>query len=74
MQTHLQDLIALGKEAGIDVHTLINRNKLQHIDEFPQALDRYDLRRYEFAEWAFDVHRRRIVPPECGAYESCFSL
>jgi hypothetical protein len=35
MQTHLQDLIALGKEAGIDVHTLINRNKLQHIDEFP---------------------------------------
>jgi hypothetical protein len=41
MQIHLQDL---GKEAGVDVHTLISRNKLQHIDEFPQALDRYNLR------------------------------
>jgi hypothetical protein len=75
---YFQKLIALGKEAGVDVHAWTNRNKMQHSIEFPQAPDRYDLqtgpwweRRHEVADWGFDAYRGKRVPPGCGKCGNC---
>lgn len=73
-----QKLIQVGKEAGIDVHTLTNRTPARHAHDFPTAPDRYDLRsgpwwerRSEAEEWVFDVYKGRKVPPGCGKCGRC---
>lgn len=71
-------LVKVAKEKGIDVYTLTHQpaTRLEHV--FPTAPDKYDLRsgpwwerRDERADWVFDVHEGRMVPPGCGKCGEC---
>jgi hypothetical protein len=73
-----QRLVQVGKEAGIDIHTLTNRMPTQHTHDFPTVPDKYDLRsgpwwecRSEIEDWVFDVYKGRRVPPGCGKCGKC---
>lgn len=83
-KVYFQRLIEVGKQAGIDIHTLTNRAKAVHEHKFPNAPHKYDLqtgpwweRRDEIKDWVFDVYKGRMVPPgcgKCGKCEQCLSL
>lgn len=73
-----QKLIEVGKQAGVDIHTLTNRAPPIHQHTFPSAPDKYDLqtgpcweRRHEIKDWVFDVYKGRRVPPGCGKCGKC---
>ena len=75
---HFQKLIEVGKQAGVDIHTLTNRAPPKHPHSFPTAPDKYDLvsgpwwgRRDEIEDWVFDVYKGRRVPPGCGKCGEC---
>ena len=77
-KVHFQKLIEVGREAGIDIHTLTNRAPAKHTHSFPTAPDKYDLRsgpwwrrRDEIKDWVFDVYQGRRVPPGCGKCGKC---
>ncbi|CAN9285603.1 unnamed protein product [Alternaria alternata] len=67
-----QDLIAAGKEAGVDVYTLSNQDGMQHSIEFTEAPDEYDLHSgihggVRPSGWVFDPYLGRRISPECKA-------
>jgi hypothetical protein len=67
-----QDLIAAGKEVGVDVYTLSNQGGMQHSIEFVEAPDEYDLHSGIHAGvrpngWVFDPYLGRRISPECKA-------
>ncbi len=73
-----QRLVEVGKEAGIDIHTLTNRAPAMRTHNFPTAPDKWDLqtgpwwhRREEIKNWVFDVYKGRMVPPGCGKCGKC---
>jgi hypothetical protein len=75
---HFQKLIEVGKQFGVDIHTLTNRTPPKHAHSFPIAPDKYDLvsgpwwgRRDEIKDWVFDVYKGRRVPAGCGKCGEC---
>lgn len=77
-KVHFQKLIEVGKQFGVDIHTLTNRTPPKHAHSFPTAPDKYDLvsgpwwgRREETKDWVFDVYKGRRVPPGCGKCGEC---
>ncbi|KAF2633469.1 hypothetical protein BU25DRAFT_453230 [Macroventuria anomochaeta] len=78
---YFQRLVEVGREAGIDIHTLTNRVPAKHTHSFPTAPDKYNLRsgswwerKGEIEDWVFNVYKGRRVPPgcrKCGKCETC---
>ncbi|KAF3003000.1 hypothetical protein E8E13_005601 [Curvularia kusanoi] len=75
---HFQKLIEVGKEAGVDIHTLTNRAPPKNPHSLPTAPDKYDLvsgpwwaQRDDIKDWVFDVYKGRRVPPGCGKCGEC---
>ncbi|KAF2025589.1 hypothetical protein EK21DRAFT_76061 [Setomelanomma holmii] len=63
-----QDATAAGKTAGVDIHTLTNREVMQHSIEFVEASDEYDLKSgihsgIRPSDWVFDPYLGRRIPP-----------
>lgn len=67
--------IEVGRQHGVDVHTLTNRNEVMHRIDFPEAPDRYDLvtgpwgKRPE--DWVFSGYSGMRGPPGCGKCGKC---
>ncbi|KAH6642612.1 hypothetical protein C7974DRAFT_105267 [Boeremia exigua] len=83
-KVYFQKLVEVGREAGIDIHTLTNRVPAMHEHSFPTAPDKWDLqsgpwweRRGEMKDWVFDVYKGMRIPPgcgKCGKCEQCLSM
>ncbi|CAO2651287.1 Nn.00g095840.m01.CDS01 [Neocucurbitaria sp. VM-36] len=63
-----QDATAAGMTAGVDVHTLTNREVMRHSIEFVEAPDEYDLKSgihsgVRPSDWVFDSYLGRRIPP-----------
>ncbi|KAF2128877.1 hypothetical protein P153DRAFT_431730 [Dothidotthia symphoricarpi CBS 119687] len=70
--------IEVGKDHGVDVHTLTNRNEMRHKTRFPEApADKYSLISGPHkgvrpdVDWRFDPYIGRRVPLGCGKCGEC---
>ncbi|KAL6413937.1 hypothetical protein AUP68_03469 [Ilyonectria robusta] len=75
-----QRAVAVGIDAGVDVYTITNRNKMRHVLRFPEPLDEFDLvtglyggKRPDDGTWAFNAHtgRRESGCGNCGKCKAC---
>ena len=74
-----QDAITAGRERGVDIYTLTNRDHLAHKINFPEAPDKYDLETGPYwgkrtEDSIFNPYIGRRVPQscrKCGRCESC---
>ncbi|KAH6996933.1 hypothetical protein EDB80DRAFT_883087 [Ilyonectria destructans] len=73
---HFQRAVAAGIDAGVDVYTIMNRNKIRHV-LFPEPLDEFDLvaglyggKRPDHGSWTFNAHTGRRESG-CGNWGKC---
>ncbi|KAJ4990601.1 hypothetical protein SVAN01_03832 [Stagonosporopsis vannaccii] len=77
-KVYFQKLVEVGRQAGVEIHTLTSRAPRIHEHTFPTAPDKYDLQtgpwwehRSKIEDWVFDVYKGRRVPPGCGKCGKC---
>ncbi|KAM0327147.1 hypothetical protein ACHAQA_006278 [Verticillium albo-atrum] len=80
-----EKVVEVGREAGVDVHTVTNRHRMEHNVEFPIMMDKFDLEtapwyirdRKSDDKWEADIYDGSWRPrgcQYCGKCANCFTM